>query len=113
MCCTLQEFRECTSQLGVIGNFAFPYDEDSPARRLQLAYVRGIPAFIQRQLRLPEIEPRLWHPRQGAVIVPVPEAPVNKNDSAPAGEDKVRPSRQIPLVQSIPIAHAMHHAPHG
>ena len=60
--------------------FALPDDDYRPSQALQLAPDLLVPLLVTRHLRLPELRVGLRHRILLAILVAVPEAPVNEDD---------------------------------
>lgn len=72
-------FNEFQGLLRSCLKFAFPDNQNSPARLFQLLYVSAIPCHSVSKLGHPEISPRLRDGSANTPVVPMPEATVNKN----------------------------------
>lgn len=78
-----------------ISKSAFPDDEDTPAGPHELGNVARITDSIAVELGVPElgVGSRSFHAL--GTVVPVPEAPMNEDDSSSARKHQVGPSGQI------------------
>lgn len=61
------------------------------------------------ELRLPELNAAFWHRRALAVLVPVPEAPVDEDDGLVFRQNDVGRTRQTAHVLSETEPHPMEH----
>ena len=69
---------------------ALPDDDHCPTQSFQLAPDLLVPLLVARHLRLPELRIGLRHRILLAILVAVPEAPVNEDDSVVFGQNYVR-----------------------
>ena len=75
---------------GGFGELAFPDDDDIPRERFEPLVVEDVALLVVGDLVCPEVDACFRHDELRAVLVPVPEAAVDEDDGAIAGEDDVR-----------------------
>lgn len=75
---------------------AFPNDGHAPSSCNKGFNCSRVALRISYYLVSPELGPGLWNSKVGAADVPMPEAPVHKNNRVPFLEDYVWLSRQSP-----------------
>lgn len=71
---------------------ALPNDCDTPIRRQQGADCGDVPLLVSSQLEFPKLSSRLRKLEQGASVMPVPKAAVDKHHGTPARQYEVRPT---------------------
>lgn len=85
-----------------INHFAFPDDKNPPTKAAQFAFIRSIALHIALELPRPESHVAAGSPTLTTFLVGMPEAPMNENNRVPAGQHKVRRTRQLPIVKPEP-----------
>ena len=82
-------------------NFAFPHNNYTPAKLLELFIVPVIPIRIVCKLFLPKITVAFRWNKPFAALMGVPKAPINKNDCFVFRQHNVRFSRKFRYVFPI------------
>lgn len=72
-----------------IPQFAFPYDDRSPARCPNRVYVTCIAPPVTAEFFIPELQPRFWLPSKFASFMLVPEAAMDENCEAASRQEDV------------------------
>jgi hypothetical protein len=70
-----------------------------------------VPLDVAVKLSTPEFLVRCRSLRSLTSFVPMPEAPIHKDDLAMSRQHNVGISRQIPPMDAKPISHSMDHGP--
>jgi len=83
-----------------IGGFAFPNHRWIPAQGQQIFSSASIPLDVSVKLRLPVVDPGLWHGGPRAPLVPVPEASMDEQSNLVLRKHEVRRAWQIAAVQA-------------
>jgi hypothetical protein len=91
--------------------FAFPDDEDTPAKILQPLPISLVAFDVPVQLRFPELRPRPGSVCEPAAGMTVPEAAVDEHNRPVTGQDDVGLPGQIPHVQPVAKATGMEMPP--
>lgn len=103
-------------QGGGVFEFALPHREDLPAGSFQPEALLGVPVPGPRTLGCPEFGVAFGGVPARAAIVEMPEAAIDEDDLAPAGEYEIRAAWQPPAacgtVQSITVALGMEQPAH-
>lgn len=86
---------------------AFPYFEYAPPCVEKLAPDLFVPLCILQKLVYPEFSVRFWCRGVPAAWMAMPETTMNKNTEPVLGQDKVRLSRQVTNMQSVPKTTSM------
>lgn len=86
---------------------AFPNHEHSPAESLEFPPLTRVAPHVALQLISPVGHSRFWNPIAGRTVVLVPEATMHEDHGAETGKHQIRPSWQVPNMQSIAITEAM------
>lgn len=77
-------------QIDRVERLAFPYDQDIPTERPQLALVEGVSLDVPFEFVCPERGTGFWGRRSVATFVPMPETSVDEYDLSQSWEDQVR-----------------------
>src|SRR4051794_9875968 len=80
---------------GIRFQFALPYGENHPARRLERSHVALISVHIRIEFCLPELRSGRGHSGVSAAFMPMPEASVHEDGSAVSRQDYIRLSREF------------------
>jgi hypothetical protein len=91
-------------QLARVTCLALPDYEYAPSELGQGRAVAAVTSAIRFKLLAPELCARLGCAREAAAGMPVPEAPVHKDDGAVLGQNDVRRARKILSMQAEPVA---------
>jgi len=70
--------------------FAFPYDNRSPARCPNRLYITRIALPVPAEFFIPELQPRFWLPSEFTSFMLVPEAAMDENCKAASRQKDVR-----------------------
>ena len=75
--------------------FAFPYNNVAPAKRIQFGLIPQIARPVSFEFGPPKVQSGLRHARQGArrIGMPMPKAAVDEHHFLPARENYVGPTR--------------------
>jgi hypothetical protein len=87
-----------------VPELAFPKNQHLPPLPRERTLVSHITFLIARKLRFPEVETGLWHPRERAARVAVPETAVNENNLSPLSENDIGLPGQIARMESVSVA---------
>lgn len=87
----------------LILHFAFPYNQHTETKRLQLFKIRSIPASVPFQFRKPIVEPGFRNMRVDTLAMLMPKASTNFNDFLEPREYKVRLARKLVYMEPIAV----------
>ena len=80
----------------------FPDDGDSPSKLPTKLHVPRIPGTVSLDLGPPEI-PSCGGPFEKMTVMPMPEAPIDKNQGTVTGQDNIGRAGDIPDVEAEPV----------
>lgn len=102
-----KEVAQSVAQHGDVPGLALPYDQHSPACRLQRCFLPGIPLHIGVELRRPELVSGRGNGCLPTAGMPMPEAAVDEDDRPIAGEHQVGRAGQIPTMEAEAITQSV------
>jgi hypothetical protein len=103
----------CNRLCACLPKRALPNERYPPALLPQASHVPLISCNRLAELVLPEFRSRRWCGRVSTSLVSMPETALNQDHSSSTGQDNVRRSRQLPVVQAKPQTASMKRTPEG
>lgn len=101
----LQQLADVASHLvRILLYVAFPSRDDQPAHILKPLFCSTVPRHIRVKLRLPEFPPAFRDRRVGAARMPMPKAPMHKQNRPIPREDQIRPAGEVVAVNPEPVS---------
>src|SRR2546422_6721345 len=88
-------------ETGRVPQLAFPDGQHLPAFPRERSLVPPVPVAITFQFSCPKVNARFGHARQSAIVVAVPQPPMDEHKLAPRAGHEVRTTWQRPPVPSL------------
>ena len=94
------------SQRGkILSRFALPHADNPPAQLSKLVLIFSVTFDVATKLFIPEVSFCLWHIRELAPFMSVPEAAMDKDNGLVFRKHNVWLSRQVLPVKAEPVTH--------
>ena len=96
----------------IVSQLAFPQNKSRPIEPAELAKMFSVSRSISRNLVLPVIQARLWHPSE-ATSVPVPKTTIHEDHFLSWSKNQIRLAWQILPVKPVSVSQVIDKMTHN